>query len=196
MIFKKMKRFDIINKLIKKYGYISYLEIGVRHGNNIKKIKCNNKIGVDIVPNKYVNYQMTSDEFFDQNDKSFDIIFIDGLHTSSQVYRDINNSLKVLNPNGTIVCHDMNPTTKLMQQLPRSTSEWTGNCWKAWISLRQTRPDLFMMVVNTDYGCGVIQKGEQKLLEISEEITYENFEKNRFEWLNLKSIDEFNKIFQ
>ena len=37
---------------------------------------------------------MTSDEFFKQNEDTYDVIFIDGLHTSDAVYRDINNSLK------------------------------------------------------------------------------------------------------
>ena len=62
---------------------------------------------------------MTSDEFFEQNKEKFDIVFIDGLHHSEQVYKDILNSLNILNEDGTIICHDMNPTEEFRQIVPR-----------------------------------------------------------------------------
>jgi predicted O-methyltransferase YrrM len=68
-------------------------------------------IGVD--PNQGVTLRMTSDEFFAANQFTFDIVFIDGLH--DQVAKDIENSLRVLNPGGIIVMHDCNPTTKISQ---------------------------------------------------------------------------------
>jgi hypothetical protein len=42
---------------------------------------------------------MTSDEFFEINKSTYDIIFIDGLHIDEQVERDIINGLKILNLN-------------------------------------------------------------------------------------------------
>ena len=62
---------------------------------------------------------MTSDEFFDflrtnEFDRKYDVIFIDGLHKSYQVKKDILNSLQFLNPKGYIVLHDCNPPTSWM----------------------------------------------------------------------------------
>ena len=57
-----MKRNEIIQYLIDKKGYKSYLEIGVGGSNNFNKIKCKHKDGVD--PNGRGNFIMTSDLFF------------------------------------------------------------------------------------------------------------------------------------
>lgn len=160
-----MKRWDIINALIKKNGYKSYLEIGVFEGMCRDKVEIEQKTTVD--PDRKANnptHRMTSDAFFAQNKEKFDIIFIDGLHHSEQVYKDIINSLNVLNEGGTIVCHDMLPTQEIIQRVPRMQGIWTGDCWKAWMYLRGTRKDLDMKVVNTDWGVGIIQRGKQEIV--------------------------------
>ena len=105
-----MERFNIINNLIKKNKYKSYLEIGTQHGNAFRNIDIPYKICVD--PDKQfegLTHEMTSDEFFEQNKEMFDIIFVDGLHTEEQATIDIKNSLKVLNKNGSIIVHDCLP---------------------------------------------------------------------------------------
>jgi SAM-dependent methyltransferase len=137
---------------------------------------------------------MTSDEFFEINKSSFDIIFVDGLHHADQVLKDIETSLNVLNEGGYIVCHDMNPKEEEHQRIPFSGGIWNGDCWKAFVELRRTRTDLEMCVVDIDHGCGIIKKGSQKPLEIeSEELTYENFDRNRSIWLNLIGWEKFKK---
>ncbi|MFH1666491.1 MAG: class I SAM-dependent methyltransferase, partial [Elusimicrobiota bacterium] len=85
-----MERFEIINRFIKKYKYKRYLEIGVDEGLAFKKIKIKHKAGVD--PSVDTDYRMTSDEFFAQSSENYDIIFIDGLHHSSQADKDIQNA--------------------------------------------------------------------------------------------------------
>ena len=198
-----MSRLQIIQKLIDKINAQFYLEIGLGDGRVFERVNCLEKYGVDpqfgnheyhkgsaclIQP----THQMTSDEFFKQNKKTFDVIFIDGMHESEYVERDINNSLNALNDNGFVICHDMSPTSKNMQIVPRIQSEWTGDCWKAWVKIRSTNPNINMFVVDTDYGCGVIQKGSQKLLDVQgQELTYENLDKNREEWLNLINVNKF-----
>lgn len=183
-----MTRTDIINHLIEKIDAKSYLEIGVREPEgNYNKIVCENKVAVDPVPLGQGIIALTSDAFFKQNTETFDIIFIDGLHVADQVERDIINSLAVLNPGGYIVCHDMNPTEELMQMVPIQTNgAWTGDCWKAWVKLRSEREDLSMFVLDTDYGVGVIKKGEQEVISLDGlKLTYSNLVANRTEWLNL-----------
>jgi hypothetical protein len=82
------------------------------------------------------------------------------------VLKDIENSLEVLNEGGMIFCHDMLPTTEEIQRVPRPMPEdvWTGDCWKAWAILRATRKDLEMFIVNSDWGVGVIKKGQQEIV--------------------------------
>tara|TARA_E500000178_G_scaffold27283_1_gene25009 strand:- start:983 stop:1267 length:285 start_codon:yes stop_codon:yes gene_type:complete len=46
---------------------------------------------------------MTSDNFFQNNSKIFDLIFIDGDHFYDQVLRDINNAWKVLKNGGFLI---------------------------------------------------------------------------------------------
>jgi hypothetical protein len=186
-----MNRIDILKILAKKTNAQSYLEIGVEYGDVFRNICIQDKIGVDPDTNSAATLLMTSDEFFTKNNQTFDLIFIDGLHHSGQVEKDINNSLKALNHTGYIVCHDMLPTTEQMQLVPRIQQEWTGDCWKAWIKLRTTRNDLNMFVVDSDYGCGIIHTGNQDILKIDTELNYSNFCKNKKKWMNIVSINEF-----
>ena len=188
-------RYDIINHFIKKYGYKSYLEIGVAGGNCFRAVDCFYKVGVD--PNNETTFVMTSDEFFEKhNEETFDIVFIDGLHMCDQVEFDIINSLRVLNPGGTIICHDMNPTTEDMQIVPPRVNhgDWTGDCWKAWMRFRCLHEDLEMTVIDTDYGVGIIRKGKQKRVPVflnTENLTYNDLDANRVEWLNLMSWEQY-----
>jgi len=193
-----MYRYDIINMLAKKNNAEDYLEVGLSRGRNFVRVDIKNKIGVDPRPRERMGRQnvthvMTSDEFFEQNHKKFDIIFIDGLHTSEQVYKDINNALTFLNDGGYVICHDMNPSTEGAHDNSCGAS---GDCWRALVRLRQERGGLNVFVVDTDYGCGVISKAfpyyrGQKKLEINEELSYKGLDGNRKEWLNLISAEEF-----
>lgn len=212
-----MNRTKIINILSSKINATSYLEIGVRIANeNFNKINVKNKIGVDpgIEGCSEGTHLMTSDEFFEQNSQYFDLVFVDGLHEADQVERDIVNSLKFLNPNGYIICHDINPLIEERQWLKNDPRRnlyvktekesgnveyglWNGDCWKAWVKLRNTRPDLQMYTIDADFGCGVICKGSQEILNIPElDINYANLVKNRKNWLNLISVEEFLYIYK
>jgi SAM-dependent methyltransferase len=162
-----MKRWDIINKFIEKNEYKDYLEVGVQSGMCRDHINLPNENKTTVDPDDRSNnptHLMTSDEFFKQNDKTFDIIFIDGLHHGDQVLKDIENSLEVLNEGGTILCHDMLPNSDEMQRVPRVQDIWTGDCWKAWFKLRGTRKDLFMFIIPSDWGVGIIQVGSQEIV--------------------------------
>ena len=107
--------------------------------------------------------------------------------------------------------HDCNPISKDRQiehYTPGEAGNGTG--WKAYVELRCLREDLNMMVVDTDEGVGIIQTGKQKIwtdrstfftYEIACKVastvfTYEYFDKNRKELLNLVSAEEFEKIYE
>ena len=189
------KRVDIINRLIKKYNYKTYLEIGVRAMETFDKVNLPEENKESIDPNyDYVTYQLTSDEAFKtfSKNKKWDIIFIDGLHTSEQVGRDIENSLKHLNENGAIVCHDMLPPNSDWLSLSRC-----GNGWEAFAKLRRTNKNLEMYVVNTDYGCGVIRVGKQTLHKnktLTNYMDFSYFLENKKELMNIKSTEEFKEL--
>lgn len=193
-----MTRTNIINAIAKKIDAKSYLEIGTREGSNFDAIDVLMKVGVDPDPKAKAHFHCTSDEFFVYNRDKFDLIFVDGLHHFNQVYRDINNALKVLNEGGYIVCHDMNPTSELMQRVPREVKQWTGDCWKAWAKLRTGRSDLAMFVVDCDFGVGVITRGSQKVINYpaSKKWQYSDLEKDRNNILNLITVKQFEQWVQ
>ena len=88
----------------------------------------------------------------------------------------------------------MNPEKEEHQIIPFTSGVWNGDCWKAFVSLRQERNDLEMYVVNTDHGCGVIRLGEQKLINLPKdafELDFDFLENNRKELLNLITVEEF-----
>lgn len=87
-----------INALAKKLGSKTYLEIGVSKGHTFLGVDIASKDAVD--PNFQFDisrqatdqvrfFDMTSDRFFvGHADRKYDIIFLDGLHTFEQTFRD------------------------------------------------------------------------------------------------------------
>ena len=158
-----MKHTEMINRIIQAREYSSYLEIGLGTVKNFDAVTVDKKTGVDPnVPSRADIFSMTSDTFFQEimsvNHSTHDFIFIDGLHHSNQVLRDVRSSLLFLSEGGTIMVHDCNPPNKESQLVPRQTRVWTGDVWKAWVILRRN-PDLETICISEDYGCGIIQRG-------------------------------------
>jgi len=156
---KTLTRFEIINKVIQKKEFTSYLEIGCQSDVNFSKIIIENKIGVD--PQSGGTHRMTSDKFFLENNSTFDLIFIDGLHIYEQVLKDIDNSLNVLNKGGVILLHDCLPAKIWHQTIPQTHSSWNGDVWKSIVKSR-TRDDLDTYTIKADQGLGLILKRKNK----------------------------------
>ena len=191
-----MNRITIIQSLINKMKATSYLEVGVQAGHCFNTIQCKHKVGVDPDSGSAATHHMTSDDFFLQNEEKFDICFSDGLHHADQSERDILNMLNCLNENGIIVCHDMLPNAKRMQEIPlQEQNEWCGNVWESWVKLRMTRPDLEMVCIDADWGTSIIRRGKQELLKIDGPIEYEGFVQHRNKWMNVISVEEFKKRY-
>jgi hypothetical protein len=224
-----MMRWDVLNHLIKKNDYKDYLEIGYYKGWSFDRIECSVKTAVDPHPCKDVGqeskdygtiigippvdsnqsvWKITSDEFFAKITPSskWDIIFIDGLHEVGQVKRDFKNSLDHLNPGGTIVLHDCNPSSYDMTTTGTPHGEWTGDVYKTAIWLRHVFPYSFC-VVDTDYGVGVFKELQDGLADhwisvfggVANKheytIDWENFDKGRTQLLNLITKEEFLKRY-
>jgi hypothetical protein len=194
-----LNRYDIINLLIRKNNYKSYLEIGVEGGINFDAIQCPVKHGVDPFSDK-ATFKIPSDEFFGMihDFVEYDLIFVDGLHVADQAFRDISSALAHLSENGTVVVHDCNPPTEWHQrsyeEFIKEPAAWNGDVWKAIVKVRGIYSYTEVKVVDTDWGCGILRATDekQKTLDVKEEdMTYSNFEANRKEWLNLITPEEF-----
>lgn len=204
-------RIDILNFLSNKFAAKNYLEIGVRNPwDCFDHIICENKDSVDPgLENKEnnVKYKYTSDDFFrllesgkldKEKDFKWDLIFIDGLHTSYQVEQDIKNSLKHLSENGTIVLHDCNPPTEYHARADYhdwstiAGGLWNGTVWKAIYRLRCFNPGVDVCVIDKDWGCGIVRIGSQELCDFDNPyFDYDVFRNNRVRHLNLILSDEF-----
>lgn len=193
---KNIDRLYILEYLRLKYDYKSYLEIGCRDDDCFSNTKFEKVVGVD--PNTGGTLRMTSDEYFYQHAENFDIIFIDGLHWSEQVNRDIENSLKFLNEGGTILLHDCLPLEEASSIYPYDgvVGAWNGDVWKS-IVLTRTSDEIKTCVLNADWGLGVIQVGvDDNKLEFNEgfsigDIGWSDYLNNKEKWLNIKNFDEF-----
>lgn len=208
-----MKRTDIINHIIKKRNYNSYLEIGVWGGNKIPpytEVMCPIKVGVDPNPNfsglDETVLSWTSDQYFDflyryTNGVEFDLIFIDGLHLEEQVDRDIENSLNVLSEDGIIILHDCSPLEESHAK-PEwdGFGSWNGTVYKSIVKLRCRNSNLFFETVDTDHGCGILDpyKTQDVFSDVDEDVILNDFsvfDKHRKDILNLISVDDFLKKY-
>lgn len=189
---------EMLNRIITAKGYTSYLEIGLGSGRSFDAVKAVKKIGIDpVLPATKTGqtYRVTSDEFFQRNQITFDCIFIDGLHHYRQVVRDIEHALDSLSPHGLIMVHDCNPPSKAAQQVPRNGERlWTGDVWRAWVKFRRN-PKIHQVCVAEDYGCGMITHGEQEPLVVhADAMLYEELDQDRQRLLNLINWEDYERL--
>ena len=189
---EKIFRWDLIQFLIDKYEYSSYLEIGCDKDQSFSKIEISHKVGVDPISGGTI--RKTSNDFFRANKKKFDLIFIDGLHHYEQVIEDIDNAIDILNDNGHILVHDCLPRTIAHQAIPRYRGSWNGDVWKAIVELR-TRKNLEVFTCEIDFGVGIIQKkNNSKLLELKinnfKNLKFKDYFHRNKEFMNVISYNE------
>jgi hypothetical protein len=160
---QQLMRWDLLNALAPSRA--RFLEIGVCRGTCGARVRAAERIGVDPAPARGAErhyrrlFREPSDAFFRRGGLGlFDLVFIDGLHHAEQVYRDILGAARHLEPGGSILLHDCNPKTELAGRVPRQTSHWNGDCWKAIAKIRASHPELAAFVVDTDEGIGIVQR--------------------------------------
>lgn len=124
---------NVVNTLAKAFNVSSYLELGLDRCFTIQMVKdslpdcyC---MGVDVrvsvKDSNFDYFEGTTDSFFEQNTKTFDLIFIDADHSHIAVAKDLANALKVLNKHGVILMHDMDPAREDLFDPTRC-----GDCYK------------------------------------------------------------------
>ena len=186
------KRYEIINRIIKNYNFKKYLEIGCFNDDNFSRINAEYKIGVDPVSGG--NIRKTSDEYFENCEDFFDLIFIDGLHHYEQVKKDINNSLNFLKKGGIILLHDCLPSSARDQMIPRSHEKWNGDVWKTIVEFR-TKKELDTYVCLADQGLGVvIKRANRNILSLNiknfKRLKFSDYYKNYPEYMNIINHDQ------
>ena len=165
---------DRLNRILKTFGGERYLEIGVATGETIEAVGAKRVVGVD--PAHQVNstrlpghirlVAQPSDDFFDAvlsdpaaTSKRFDLIFVDGLHTFDQSYRDLRNAFGALHDHGIVVVDDTIPSSRfaaladkrLAKQLRRehgiASTDWMGDVYKTVVAVARFHPSLEMVTV-------------------------------------------------
>ncbi|OGI09870.1 MAG: hypothetical protein A2Y40_08510 [Candidatus Margulisbacteria bacterium GWF2_35_9] len=215
LLNRKFSRTFIINSFLANFKHkTSYLEIGVRRGENIISVKADIKIGVDpclqldkLTPrykkklkksNNIEFHEIKSDEYFLKNDLTFDVVFIDGLHVYEQAMKDILNALNLLKENGVIVVHDCNPLSEKAAQRNHTDGVWNGDVWKVILDISENYSNLDYFVLDADFGLGIISKknnNDKFLIEFKEkyiDYSYDVLDKSRDKFLKLKKHDYFN----
>lgn len=184
----RVTRVEVIQHCIDALRARTYLEIGVADGSCFCSVTAPMKVGVDpIAPANAVKVEMefpgvsyyaaTSDDFFRTLAprvlaEEVDVVFIDGLHTSSQAYRDCSNALRYLSPSGVILLHDCLPANEAEARVADSYQEaaglngpswdgqWTGDVWKTIVALRANHTELETHVLSCDKGIGFVRRGK------------------------------------
>jgi hypothetical protein len=236
-----MNRLHVIQRIADAVKCKVYLEIGVNTGEIFFQVRSPLKIAVDpdfkfssfqrfkrgsVRPvfrgEREMFFEKTSDDFFNADSgilkNGIDVAFIDGLHTYDQVMRDVQNTLRFLNPAGIIILHDCNPLNasgawpvknSIREVLELAAAGkvsgwngmWNGDVWKAVVHIRAAEKNLNLFTLDLDWGLGILSRGQmENPLDVTpdaiEQMTYSDLEKNRETFLNLKPpsyLDRFLK---
>ncbi len=142
----------------------TYLEVGVLGGCSLRLAQPPTvALGIDPAPlddgpwcTDTQLFRLTSTEFFTQHDprrllggKPVAFAFIDGRHLFDQVIEDLFHLERHMAPHGIVALHDTIPLDRETSARRRTTEFYTGDVWKTLPFLRQERPDLEFVTVET-----------------------------------------------
>ena len=142
-----------------------YLEIGVFSGDSLRLVNPGTPaIGIDPNPQLHGHfpgttqvYRMTSDDFFHgwQGEAdpvaplALDLAFIDGMHLYEYALRDFMNIERYSNPRTVVVFDDVLPRNDQEAAREQCPGDWTGDVWKTPRVLQMYRPELNILLVDT-----------------------------------------------
>lgn len=155
-----------LNSLGRYNGAGGYLEIGVHKGDTFRQVQIRSKVGVDpkfAYDSESENdefthhHEMTSDEFFvsaAQNYRPFDLIYLDGLHTFEQTFRDFCSTLSVAHKRTIWLLDDTMPTgpiaalpdprrvNNLRNIMQDDSRAWMGDVFKVVLAIHDFFPQI------------------------------------------------------
>jgi hypothetical protein len=173
-----------LQKLAKINDTKKYLEVGVQQGNTFHSLDFIYQVAVD--PqfefsedsrklSNSIYFEMTSDEFWacEQVGEKFDLIFLDGLHTFDQTFRDFCASINFSHDQTIWVIDDVLPNSFLASLpdlsltiiarkfLPFSGTQWMGDCYKVVCAIHDYFPQ-YRYATFEEHGQTVVWKGSRK----------------------------------
>lgn len=176
---------DVLSYLHKTRKPDWYLEIGSGRGHSLAR--CHTKaiavdpgfrLAGDVMGKKQALHliQSTSAEFFASTQAQelapqFDMAFIDGMHLFEYALDDFIETEKLCAADSMILLHDLAPFSPASAERewdPEKTKGWCGDVWKMTPILREYRPDLIFLVLNSrPSGLGLVTglDPENKILE-------------------------------
>jgi hypothetical protein len=117
-----LSRSHVVTQFLRLFAEPAYLEVGVNLGETFHGVQASRKVAVDPrfafdvaahqVEGEVEFYRTTSDAFFAEfagELGTYDVIYLDGLHTFEQTLRDFLNAMEFLNRRGVIVIDDVLP---------------------------------------------------------------------------------------
>jgi hypothetical protein len=146
-----ISRAGVVQAVLNLFDNADYLEIGVNQGKTFNSLVAGTKVAVDpkfLFDHEDVAatvagtsfWQTTSDDYFGTiagPDTAFDVIYLDGMHTSEQTIRDLVNATLFLKPAGVIVIDDVFPCSYVAslaeRQHTRIIRRATGDTAGAWM---------------------------------------------------------------
>ena len=140
----------------------TYLEIGIRTGHSLALSRCTS-IGIDPafqikeeIACEVALFRITSDEYFERPaplepfaGRPIALSFVDGMHLFEYALRDFINVEKHADWTSVIVFDDMLPRSVVEAARERETAAWTGDVYKMVAVLGRYRPDLRLVLVDT-----------------------------------------------
>ena len=152
---------------------MSYLELGLYAGKTFKEVKAKEKFSVDINPDLPIKptHLMTTDVFFAQNKRRFDVIFVDADHKVEQVVKDVANAMAVCDK--MLFIHDLYPDNT---EQACEDGNWAGDGYKMLAYWLVHCPVQNFRILHFDSGLTVVKPPFNKvLLKAAVLCSYEEF---------------------
>ena len=161
-----MRRHELLEQLHGLLRPRTYFEIGVREGMSLA-LSRTKSVAVDpfFLVDREIRCDVhlvrtSSDEFFARqhpfahfDEPVIDLAFIDGMHLSEYALRDVINTEKFTHPGSVVVIDDMLPRTideaGRTRQGTAAKGAWAGDVYKIVPALREARPELVVLEVDT-----------------------------------------------
>lgn len=201
---------DIINRLIRQFGFKRYLEYNKFDGtSHFDRIACDSKALAFVPEHSYMDAANTErllriaaraapQDILDlpallerYAGQTFDILFFDPVHVRPQVDLALRALPALLNPGGVLVVHDCNPENEALASKERRPGQWVGETYKAFALLRHHNPGLAMTVAE-DFGVGLIwNRGLVLDYPLDADLSYPQFAAQRGSYAGLISYHRF-----
>lgn len=181
---------ELINHVIAKNNYKTYLELGIGAAKETwNQIQNVTKTGVDFSVHGPNIHTTTTDAFFKYNTAKYDVIYIDADHEESSVMRDFENSLRFIEENGIIFMHDVGP-----ENFENTALTASGTAYLAWIKIRSEKyyARAFEFPNGDVIGMVFVNKIGIPLKNV--EYSWDFYNQNKKDVLNFMILDELDAI--